>query len=189
MDSPNTIWAMPVPRLVPPLLQRILIIDPDDNAVAALVAVLRSISHCQVWTAEEDEGVDLAGRIAATTIFVEQSAGQDGGAVVRTLRRSGTPAARAVAIMMTPHPTMFGIVAARECGAHEVLRKPFARSDLVRRLEVVALEPREWIETATYFGPDRRRFNSGDHASLLRSTADGGDRNPHGFADQRASAA
>ncbi len=188
MDA-KTIWAMPVPRCVGPLLERVLIVDPDESASAALVAVLRTISHCQVWTAAAAGGVDLAINIAPTSVFVEQSAGQDGAAFVSALRRRGSSASRAVAIMLSAQPTVLGIIVARECGAHEVLRKPFARADLVRRLESVALKPRDWIETATYVGPDRRRFNSGDHAALLRAQTDCPDRRRSDLGSPRASAA
>ena len=51
---------------------------------------------------------------------------------------------------------------ARNCGVHEVLRKPFAWQDLVSRLQNVLFKPRDWIEVASYVGPDRRRFDTAD---------------------------
>jgi DNA-binding response OmpR family regulator len=176
MGSSAVISASTAPRRLSPLLQRVLIVDPEDGAVGALVDLLRTISNCQVWTAPFDAGVDLAAKIAATLVFVEQSAGQDGAAFVSALRRVPSPARQTAVIMTTSRPTVFATIAARECGAHEVLRKPFVSADLVRRLESVALEPREWIETMTYVGPDRRRFNSGDYGAAAKREGDGGER-------------
>ncbi|HEY5072773.1 MAG TPA: response regulator [Caulobacteraceae bacterium] len=172
MESLKTAGEFGVPRCVPPLLQRVLIVDPDEGAVDSLVQLLRSISHCQVWTARDETGLAVASRIAPTILLVEQSAGLDGGDLVRRLRRSQTAVRYSVVMMLTATPTVLTIIAARECGAHEVIRKPFGRADLIRRLETVALEPRAWIETETYIGPDRRRFNSGDYGVVLNRDGD-----------------
>jgi DNA-binding response OmpR family regulator len=173
MDPYASAEGITAPRCVPPLLQRALIIDPDPIAVGALVQQLRSIAYCQVWTAGVADGLELAARVEPTIVFVEQSNGQDGGDFVMRLRRSRAAASKSVAIMLTAEPTVRAIIAARECGAHEVLRKPFARGDLIRRLEAIALEPRGWIEVATYVGPDRRRFNSGDYGVVLKAETSG----------------
>jgi hypothetical protein len=45
--------------------------------------------------------------------------------------------------------------------------------DLVRRLEVVALKDRDWVEAVHYIGPDRRRFNSGEYNGPLKRNTDG----------------
>jgi DNA-binding response OmpR family regulator len=187
MDSSGAEWPLAQARRGSTLLSRVLIVDPDDGAVGALVDLLRAVVPCQVWTASDDSAVELAARIAATVVFVEQSAGQDGGAFVSALRRSSFAARKTAVIMLTSRPTVFSLIAARECGAHEVLRKPFVRADLMRRLESVALEPRDWIETNTYVGPDRRRFNSGDYGASRKRIAE--DKVSRGEAGQRASAA
>ena len=52
--------------------------------------------------------------------------------------------------MITRRPTVRCIIAARDCGAHEVLRKPFTRGELIRRLGAAASESRAWIEVESY---------------------------------------
>ena len=66
--------------------------------------------------------------------------------------------------MVTGDATANTIKGARDVGVHEFLRKPFTSADLIKRVENVALKPRDWIEGISYVGPDRRRFNSGEYA-------------------------
>ncbi|MGH7011228.1 MAG: response regulator [Caulobacteraceae bacterium] len=156
-----------------PLLERVLIVDPDAAAARALGELLRLIGPGQIWTAPgPDAAFDLMDRIEPRTVFVEQTAGIEGEAFVRRLRRSAASCRMAVAILLARRPVLSDIIAARDCGAHEVLKKPFTRSELLRRLASAASEPRAWIEVPTYVGPDRRRFNAGDYTGVLRRRTD-----------------
>ena len=74
--------------------------------------------------------------------------------------------------MVTATATAGAILAARDAGVHEFLRKPYNARDLLRRLEAVTLRPRDWIEAVGYVGPDRRRFNSGDYPGKLKRRSD-----------------
>jgi hypothetical protein len=65
--------------------------------------------------------------------------------------------------MLSGPPTLRTMREAQNAGAHELLIRPFSTYQLGKRLEAIAA-PRIWIETASYIGPDRRRFNS---AALL----------------------
>jgi DNA-binding response OmpR family regulator len=75
-------------------------------------------------------------------------------------------------IVVTSEATAAAIVASRNAGVHEFLRKPFTAKDLVKRLEAVTLRPRDWIEAISYVGPDRRRFNSGDYRGPRKRQSD-----------------
>jgi CheY-like chemotaxis protein len=96
----------------------------------------------------------------------------DGVEFTRKLRRSTLACRQAPVVMMTGQATAAAILAARDAGVHEFLRKPFTTKDLVRRLEAVTLRPRDWIEAVDYIGPDRRRFNSGDYTGALKRRSD-----------------
>jgi len=74
---------------------------------------------------------------------------------------------------MTGAATAALILAARDAGANDFLRKPYSMNGLVGRLEVVTLRERDWIEGIGYIGPDRRRFNSEDYDGPLRRRDDG----------------
>ena len=45
---------------------------------------------------------------------------------------------------------------ARDAGANMVMAKPVSATSLYDRLAWIALKPRQFIDTVTYFGPDRR---------------------------------
>jgi DNA-binding response OmpR family regulator len=98
----------------------------------------------------------------------------DGLKFVRTLRRSALSCRTVPVIVITATPTASAIIAARNCGVHEFLCKPYTIRDLSRRLEAVALHGRDWIEAVNYVGPDRRRFNSGDYRGPRKRHADNG---------------
>lgn len=157
-----------------PMLQRVLIADPHIANARLLGELLRSMAPCQIWAAPTtDKALKLAGSIEPDIVFVEMSAENlDGVQFTKKLRRSTLSRREAPVIMMTGQATAASILAARDAGVHEFLRKPFTVKDLVRRLEAVTLRPRDWIEAVDYIGPDRRRFNSGDYTGPLKRRSD-----------------
>jgi DNA-binding response OmpR family regulator len=156
-----------------PMLQRVLIVDPLSGA-NVIAEHLRSIAKPDIWVAAtNDKGLKAADRVNPQLIFVELAGEKvDGIAFTQRLRRSEQPSRKAPVILVTSNPTPAAILAARDAGVHEFLRKPFTYKDLVKRLEAVTLHPRDWIEAVGYIGPDRRRFNSGDYSGPLKRHAD-----------------
>ncbi|CAL1691114.1 hypothetical protein MMB232_01249 [Brevundimonas subvibrioides] len=117
--------------------------------------------------------MDHAREMEPGLIFTERSGARlDGEQLARRIRRSNLACRRAPIIMMTADATASSIKGARDSGIHEFLRKPFTSADLFKRVENVALKPRDWIEAVGYVGPDRRRFNSGEYAGPQKRTAD-----------------
>ena len=157
-----------------PLVQRVLIADPHVANARIMGELIRSIVRCQVWAAPNTaKALKLAQSVEPDIIFVEMAAeGVDGLEFTQKLRRSALSCRQAPVIMMTGQATAGAILAARDVGVHEFLRKPFTVKDLLRRLEAVTLRPRDWIEAVDYVGPDRRRFNSGDYTGPLKRRSD-----------------
>jgi CheY-like chemotaxis protein len=158
-----------------PLLQRVLIVDPQPMAARVLSDLLRNlVSGAQCWTAPSAaKALAAAESENPQIIFVEMSGPEiDGCKFTRALRRSHMRCRQVPVIMMTAQATAGGILAARDAGVHEFLRKPFTTKDVVLRLEAVALKPRDWIEAVAYIGPDRRRFNSADYSGARKRHAD-----------------
>jgi CheY-like chemotaxis protein len=158
-----------------PKLKRVLIADPQPANSRLLTEIMRDIARSQVWTATTTE---RALRIAETSdpqLIVVEVGDQrvDGLAFTKTLRRSTWSCRTAPVIAVTGAATAQLILAARDAGMHEFLRKPYSMKDLTRRLEAVTLRDRDWVEGVAYIGPDRRRFNSGDYAGPLKRRTDG----------------
>ena len=158
-----------------PMLQKVLIVDPQPASAKLLAELLRNLS-CggQHWQAPSTrKGLAAVAQVEPQLVFVELSSGDvDGLEFTRKLRRSDLAARQVPVIMVTATATAGAIVKARDAGVHEFLRKPYTAKDLLRRLEAVCLHPRDWIEAVSYVGPDRRRFNSGDYTGPLKRRSD-----------------
>ena len=60
-------------------------------------------------------------------------------------------------IMLTGHSEKKRVIAARDAGVTEFLAKPISAKGLYQRVLNVVANPRPFIRTRSYFGPDRRR--------------------------------
>lgn len=88
----------------------------------------------------------------------------DGLEMVKWIRRNaGSPKRTVPIIMMTGYAASSRVAAARDKGITEFLVKPFTANELARRLAYVIDVPRDFVETAEFFGPDRRRRKSIDY--------------------------
>ncbi|MDP2697004.1 response regulator [Thalassospira sp.] len=84
--------------------------------------------------------------------------GMDGLEFLDSLRNSISSPNRFVpVIMLTAHSEEQYVTKARDLGITEFLAKPFNAKALYSRLVSVITRPRRFINTDTYFGPDRRR--------------------------------
>ncbi len=159
-------------------IERLLIVDPQAPAVRMLGDLIRGAFPCEIYSAADaDRAYAMTRALDPQLIFVEHpSFGVDGYAFTKKLRRSDMACRTAAVIMVTAEATAASILAARDAGLHEFLRKPYTAKDLQRRLEAVTSKPRDWIEAVQYVGPDRRRFNSADYSGprKRRNDADKG---------------
>lgn len=157
-----------------PLMQRVLIVDPSNASARLLADLMRNIAPVQIWQATTTrKGLEAARQVNPQLIFVELAGAEvDGVEFSRLLRRSDAACRMAPIIMVTATATAGAILAARDAGVHEFLRKPYTAKDLLRRLEAVTLHPRDWVEAVQYVGPDRRRFNSGDYTGPRKRRSD-----------------
>ncbi len=157
-----------------PVVKRVLIVDPNAHAARLIADLMKALGTREVAIETDAKG---AMRAAATVdpglIFTERSGAElDGEELTRRLRRSELTCRRAPIIMVTAEATASSIKGARDVGVHEYLRKPFTSADLLKRIENVALKPRDWIEGVAYVGPDRRRFNSGEYSGPSKRKSD-----------------
>jgi DNA-binding response OmpR family regulator len=159
---------------IAPTVQRVVIVDPNPASARLLLDIMKSLGAREVVIeADEARVMEAFREIEPGLIFTERSGPNlDGESLIRNLRRSSLGCRRSPVIMVTADATVTSIRGARDCGVHEFLRKPFAASDLLRRIENVAMKPRDWVEGMSYVGPDRRRFNSGEYAGPQKRKAD-----------------
>ena len=79
--------------------------------------------------------------------------------LVRTAKDSPNP--YVPIIMLTGHTEYQRVCEARDAGVNEFLAKPISAKALYMRFASIIDNPRPFIRTKTYFGPDRRRQNIG----------------------------
>lgn len=60
-------------------------------------------------------------------------------------------------IMLSGHTEMNRIMIARDAGVNEFLAKPVSATNLYQRIRAIIEQPRKFVRTSNYFGPDRRR--------------------------------
>jgi CheY-like chemotaxis protein len=159
---------------IAPTVRRVVIADPNLASARLLVDIMKSLGAREVVTETDEVRVmDAIREIEPGLVFTERTGPSlDGESLTRNLRRSNLAARRTPVIMVTADATATTIKSARDCGVHEFLRKPFTSADLFRRVENLALKPRDWVEGVAYVGPDRRRFNSGEYTGPQKRKAD-----------------
>ncbi len=82
----------------------------------------------------------------------------DGIEMTRTIRNGDVGGDQFVPIiMLTGKSTKREVIEARDAGVTEYLCKPFSAKALYLRMADAIVNPREFIRTSSYFGPDRRR--------------------------------
>jgi two-component system, response regulator PdtaR len=161
-------------RQLAPFLGRVLVVDSSHAGARLLGELLKGLGARHVVLEASDAGAMAACKNFEPQIIFTELSGKslDGLNFVRALRRSTLAGRQAPVIVVTTEATAGAIVASRNAGVHEFLRKPFTTKDLVRRLEAVTLRSRDWIEAINYIGPDRRRFNSGDYQGPRKRQSD-----------------
>jgi two-component system, chemotaxis family, chemotaxis protein CheY len=70
--------------------------------------------------------------------------------------------------MLTGHSEKKRVTAARDAGITEFMAKPISAKALYQRILNVVVNPRPFVKTKTYFGPDRRRSNSANYVGPER---------------------
>jgi CheY-like chemotaxis protein len=76
-------------------------------------------------------------------------------------------------LLMSSETREATIKAGRDAGANMVVAKPLSPASLYDRLAWVAFNPRQFIDTETYFGPDRRFKIEGYPNGVGRRKGDG----------------
>jgi CheY-like chemotaxis protein len=136
----------------------------DDNA--HMRRILRTLLH-GLGAREVHEAEDGAAGLEAYTmhgpdIIITDWAMPvlDGLELTRIIRNPATSTNPFVPIiMLTAHSERNRVLAARDIGVTEFLAKPISAKSLYQRVVNVVVNPRPFVKTEEYFGPDRRRLD------------------------------
>lgn len=146
-----------------PHLKRVMVIEGNPAYARILMDMLRVLGSERVQVETDDRrAMMICEDFDPQIIFCDLNSPKiEGAKFVTSLRRSELRCRKVPVIMMAPNEEPDTLKTARDSGSDEIMKKPFASGDLLKRLEHVTTKSRPWIEAVMYVGPDRRRFNSG----------------------------
>ncbi|HWW47534.1 MAG TPA: response regulator [Xanthobacteraceae bacterium] len=145
---------------------RVLICDDNPHMRRILRTLLHSFGAREVYEAEEGAtALEMFSHYAPDIIITDWAMPIFDGIELTTMIRQpdafGNP--YVPIIMLTGHSEKRRVTMARDAGVTEFLAKPISANALYQRLLNVVVNPRPFIKTKTYFGPDRRRNTSNSY--------------------------
>jgi len=168
-------------------LQRFSVLVVEDNPYlrSLLVQALKALGMGSVRTVGHGgEAIELLRLVAADPVKAGvmgfdlilsdwHMSPIDGLMLLRWVRRHKESPNRFVPfVMVTGYADRDKVAEARDMGVTEMLAKPFSVSSVAQRILQVIERPRQFVHTATYFGPDRRRQNFGPPGGAERRRPD-----------------
>lgn len=142
----------------------ILIVDDNRHMRALLCSIVHALGMKRIKEVADGETAlkvidEFSPDIVLTDWHMEP---MDGLELVRKIRGSGEESTRYVPIiMLTGHSEVQRVREARDAGIHEFLAKPISAKSLFARIAAIVENPRPFIKSEYYFGPDRRRQDVG----------------------------
>jgi len=137
----------------------ILVADPSSYMTMLIHSMLRGFGANKVLEVRNSGGVFqvLTGQKIDILICDARLPPHGGLALTHAIRRKEDNENRTIPILiMTSDGRETTVKLARDAGANMVITKPLSPASLYDRLAWIAFNPRQFVDTATYFGPDRR---------------------------------
>jgi len=142
-------------------LRELVFLVADANSYFCMIihSMLRSFGADKVIEVRDSLGViqALTGQKIDVMLCDSKLPPNGGLKLTHAIRRNVKNENRTMPIMIMTGDTRTTTVRnARDVGANMVIAKPISPSSLYDRLAWIAFNPRQFVDTATYFGPDRR---------------------------------
>jgi two-component system chemotaxis response regulator CheY len=150
---------------------RVLVIDDNAHMRRILRTLLHGFGAREVYKAEDGaSGLEAFTHYMPDIVITDWAMPIfDGLELTNMIRQPGANANPYLAIiMLTGHSEKNRVVAARDAGVTEFLAKPISAKGLYQRIINVVANPRPFVKTKTYFGPDRRHSVSTSYAGPER---------------------
>lgn len=136
-----------------------LVIEDNDHMRSLLRNILNALGAQFIREARDVAGAyEMLSAFPVDIIICDwQMAPVSGLDFVKELRKKESPHRFMPIIMLTAHSEMTRVTEARDAGVNEFVIKPISANTLYTRIREIIRNPRPFVETASYFGPDRRR--------------------------------
>ncbi|BBF93062.1 response regulator [Blastochloris tepida] len=139
---------------------RFLVIDDNAHMRRIVRTLLHGYGAREVYEAEDGAaGLEAFTSYTPDIVITDWAMPIfDGLELTSMIRQPGANANPYVPIiMLTGHSEKRRVIEARDSGVTEFLCKPISARALYQRILNVVVNPRPFIKTKTFFGPDRRR--------------------------------
>ncbi|MFN3513649.1 MAG: response regulator [Phenylobacterium sp.] len=139
---------------------KFLVVDDNAHAINLVKTMLRGFGTDRLDDAQTIEAAKqrMKANPADIVILDYMMGTEEGVTFARWLRNApDSPAPYTPIILLTGHADLTRVMAARDAGVNEFCIKPVTPADLMKRIVQVINNPRPFVRSATYFGPDRRR--------------------------------
>jgi two-component system chemotaxis response regulator CheY len=139
-----------------------LVVDDNANMVKIVKAVLKSFGVNHIYDAcGVAEGLSLVRQYAIDIVILDYNLGfMDGIDFIQLVRTAeDSPEPCMPIIMLTAYTEQHRVRAARDAGVTEFCCKPVTAAELYRKIAKVIEQPRDFVRSNDYFGPDRRRHD------------------------------
>ncbi len=145
-------------------LRKLAVLVVEDNANMAYIVktILRTFGVVHIYeTKDVAEAFELVRQYAIDVAFVDYNLGfMDGLDFTRMMRSApDSPNPYLPIIMLTAYSEKHRVLQAREAGVTEFCVKPITAIEVYRKMVEVIDNPRPFVRTKNYFGPDRRRHD------------------------------
>ncbi|HVY33256.1 MAG TPA: response regulator [Caulobacteraceae bacterium] len=142
----------------------VLLVEPTNQGMDILSQIcfgfgVRSPHRC--FSAADAQ--EFLAKIPVDLIICEAELQDKGGyELIRWLRRSELdPNAKTSTVLISGHTPLRNVIHGRDCGANAVVVKPLTPKILLDRIIWLAADKRDFVQSETYAGPDRRWRNLG----------------------------
>jgi two-component system, chemotaxis family, chemotaxis protein CheY len=154
---------------------RILVIDDSREMCTIVGTVLAAagVGHLH-YASDGRRGLEVMSQYSIDLAYVDHEMPVMNGLEFISAVRAMDSAARYMPIiMLTGHSDIPRLNAARDRGVTEFLCKPVTAKTILTRLNAVIMEPRSFVMSPGYFGPDRRRTRRTAYKGPYRRSVDG----------------
>lgn len=153
----------------------VLVIDDSQFMRNLIESIMRALRVGNVYqSADAADGFTQLGHKSIDLVLVdwmmEPLDGLDFARLVRT--GSDSPNPYIPLIMVTGHTEAKRVKGARDVGVNEFLAKPLSAKELYQKVISVIDNPRPFVRTKSFFGPDRRRKDIGPPKKVTERRAE-----------------
>lgn len=150
---------------------RFVVVDDNTHMRRIVRTLLRAFGSREIYEAEDGaSGLEAVEAYSPDILLTDiKMPIFDGIELTRMIRNpEGCKHPFLPIIVLTAYSEKKHVVAARDAGATEFLCKPVSAMALYRRIQNIIENPRPFIRSKGYFGPDRRRLDAPNYSGEER---------------------